>query len=163
MLTQKRLCEVLNYNPETGVFTWIKGSRKGKVAGTSHDARGFLKVAIDGKRHLLHRLAWLWMMGVMPRSSVAHINGDHGDNRWSNLRSGDREQKRQYQAPWREPTGSPGVSKVADLFQAIIEVQGRAFDLGSFTCEDEARVAVAAAMKRDTRRLTTGRREACDP
>lgn len=57
MLTQERLREVLHYDPDTGIFTFVKGRRKGKVAGTRHDGRGFLKVSIDNERHLLHRLA----------------------------------------------------------------------------------------------------------
>lgn len=83
MLTQKRLYEVLDYDPASGTFIWINGSRKGKVAGTRQDNRGFMKVSIDGRRHLLHRLAWLWMTGAMPRANLAHLNGHHGDNRWS--------------------------------------------------------------------------------
>ena len=125
MLTQRRLCEVLNYNPETGVFTWNKGARKCKVAGTRHDERGFLKVSIDNERHFLHRLAWLWMKGTSNRWSVEHRNGDRSDNRWSNLREGDRGQKRQYQSPRPEPTRIPGVSQVGDRFEAMIDVQGK--------------------------------------
>lgn len=56
MLTQKRLREVLHYNPEAGIFRFAKGTRKGKVAGTLHDDRGFPKVSIDNERHMLHRL-----------------------------------------------------------------------------------------------------------
>ena len=157
MLTQKRLSKVLNYDPQTGVFNWTKGGRKGKVAGTIHDVRGFLKVSIDGNRHLLHRLAWLWMKGVMPRWNVEHLNDDHSDNRWSNLRMGDRELKRRYRAPQNEPTKIRGVSKVGDLFEAMIEAQGRTFNLGAFASGEEAGAAVDGAMKLATRRLAMGR------
>lgn len=34
--------------------------------------RGYLKVSIDGSRHLLHCLAWLWMAGSMQRANLAH-------------------------------------------------------------------------------------------
>ena len=108
MLTQRQLREVMSYDPMTGVFTWTKGKRKGKIAGTPHDARGFAKVAIANERHLLHRLAWLWMTGAMPRWDVIHANGDRRDNGWANLREGDRMQHRASRASRREPTDIRG-------------------------------------------------------
>ena len=160
MLTQRRLMEVLTYNPETGVFTWKKGARRGKVAGTRHDERGFLKVSIDNERHLLHRLAWLWMKGTSNRWSVVHRNGDHSDNRWSNLRDGDRGQKKQYRPPGREPTNILGVSQVGDRFEAMIDHQGKVFNLGSFISAEEARVAIAVTFERARARQVKGRRSA---
>jgi hypothetical protein len=85
MLTQKRLCDVLHYDAETEIFTWTKGDRRSKIAGTVHDDRGYLNVSVDNKRYPLHRLAWLWMTGFHARSTMGHVNGDHGDNRWANL------------------------------------------------------------------------------
>lgn len=93
MLTQKRLLAVLNYDPKSGLFKWTHGAGAGTIAGTRHDGRGFLKVSIDGERHFLHRLAWLWMTGAMPRTNVEHADGDRSNNRWANLRLGDRMQK----------------------------------------------------------------------
>lgn len=92
MLTQKRLHEILRFDPQTGVFMWRSGKRKGQVAGTRHDERGDLKVSIDDRRDLLHRLAWLWMTGAMPRWDIMHRNGDHSDNSWGNLVEGNRMQ-----------------------------------------------------------------------
>src|SRR5690606_4203223 len=107
----------LTYDPITGIFTFARGKRKGRVAGTAHDPRGFLKVQIDNERHLLHRLAWLWMTGTMPRWSVEHINGDRSDNRWENLREGNRPQKTTHRAPWREPTSTAGVWHVEERYE----------------------------------------------
>jgi hypothetical protein len=59
MLTQKRLREMLNYDPSTGIFIFAKGKRRGKIAGSQHDGRGFTKIAIDGERYLMHRLPGL--------------------------------------------------------------------------------------------------------
>lgn len=67
MLTQKRLHDILHYDPQTGIFRWRSRKCNGHVAGTRHDVRGDLKVSIDDRRYLLHRLAWLWMTGAMPR------------------------------------------------------------------------------------------------
>lgn len=44
-----------------------------------------MKVSIKNRRYLLHRLAWLWMTGAMPRGDIKHRNGKHDDNRWANL------------------------------------------------------------------------------
>jgi len=153
MLTQKRLREVLNYDPVTGIFTFAKGKRKGRIAGTSHDSRGFLNVQFDNQRHLLHRLAWLWMTGTMPRWSVEHINGDRTDNRWKNLREGDRPQKTPYRAPWREPTSTPGVWQVADRFEAMVEVGGVTINLGAFETQEAAADAITRIQQRARKRL----------
>ncbi|RUS60841.1 hypothetical protein EGN72_06530 [Pseudorhodobacter sp. E13] len=109
MLTQKRLRAVLKYDPKTGIFTWTRDPKKGTVAGTLHDDRGFLKVSIDGRRYLMHRLAWLWMTGAMPETNIKHIDGDRRNNRWCNLRSSDRMQKSGYRGPQRRETNLDGV------------------------------------------------------
>jgi hypothetical protein len=160
MLTQKRLRQVLNYDPATGVFTFVVGSRKGQIAGSRHDARGFLKVSIDNHRYLLKRLAWLWMKGVMPRWTVEHINGDHGDNRWVNLRESDRGMKEKHRAPWPEPTSTPGVFKLKDRFEAMVPVGGVTINLGAFRTEAEAGKAIAAGHQRARTRARQQHRQA---
>ncbi|WP_207099698.1 HNH endonuclease [Paracoccus shandongensis] len=158
MLTQNRLRQVLNYDPETGVFRFVKGRRKGRTAGTVHDTRGFLKVSIDGRNHLLHRLACLWMTGTMPRWNVEHINGDHGDNRWANLREGERSQKRQYRAPRRQTTTCTGIWKVGTSFEAMVAVQGVTINLGAFETMDKAAAAITLLQRRAQERQATQRR-----
>ncbi|MFO1202561.1 MAG: HNH endonuclease [Tabrizicola sp.] len=118
MLIQKRLHEILRYDPGTGIFTWTCGKRKGQVAGTRHNERGDLKVSIDNRRYLLHRLAWLWMTGAMPRWDIAHANGDHVDNRWGNLVEANRMQHSSTRGPMRLPTGIEGIWSVGDRFEA---------------------------------------------
>lgn len=147
MLTQKRLREVLHYNPETGIFRFTKGTRKGKVAGTLHDDRGYLKVSIDNERHMLHRLAWLWMTGLHSRSTVEHKNGDNCDNSWSNLREGLGWARETHRAPFPEPTQFRGVYQVGDRFEALIPVASEVLNIGSFSTAEDARDAIDQQVK----------------
>jgi hypothetical protein len=148
MLTQKRLRSVLTYDPETGIFTWAHGAKKGKIAGTLHDDRGFLKVSIDGKRHFLTRLAWLWMTGEMPTFYINHRDGDRSNNRFSNLRLGERMQTATHCGPRRDATGIVGVWSVGDQFEATIDVSGVTWSLGKFATSGAAQDAITLAIRR---------------
>ena len=89
MLTQERLKKILHYDDKTGLFTWKqKQSTKisvGDNAGTIGSG-GYILIKIDGKRHLAHRLAWLYVYGKNPGKCLDHINRNPLDNFISNLR-----------------------------------------------------------------------------
>lgn len=102
-LTQARAIEYYNYDASTGTFFFKERPRHefsrqelhtthlkrvGKKAGCPNDA-GYVKILIDGKYYSGHRVAWLIMTGEVvkyPEFEIDHINGDRGDNRFSNLR-----------------------------------------------------------------------------
>lgn len=112
-LTQKRLKELVHYNPETGVFTCIKKNTRrnvGDVLGTySHD--GYLTIEINGKCYQLHRLAFLYMTGRFPCNLTDHANGNVVDNRWCNLREANSsENNRNRKCLNRSQTGIKGLS-----------------------------------------------------
>jgi hypothetical protein len=89
MLTQSELKQSLSYNPETGIFHWIKSTSSlikiNDIAGciTGH---GYIFIGVSGKRYYAHRLAWLYIHGNFPPEQIDHINNIRNDNRLSNLR-----------------------------------------------------------------------------
>lgn len=87
-ISYSRLHELTTYNPETGEFIankTIGNKEKGAVLGTNSD-KGYIRTALDKKIYRNHRLAFLYMTGIMPLDEVDHINGNTSDNRWENLR-----------------------------------------------------------------------------
>ena len=92
-ITQEYLKEILDYDFKTGIFTWkfTHGNvKKGNRAG--YNSNGYRQIQLgyqsDCRTFKEHRLAFLYMIGRFPDSSlvVDHINGEKDDNRWCNLR-----------------------------------------------------------------------------
>jgi len=83
------LKEVLDYDPETGIFIWKKNvsikSMVGKIAGYT-SVSGRVKISIKNNLYFAHRLAWFYYYGYMPENGIDHINRDASDNRITNLR-----------------------------------------------------------------------------
>lgn len=81
--------EYLSYDPETGVFRWIKrpanAVRVGDIA-ENKNTDGYCGVRLKGTHVFLHRLAWAFCYGHLPDFQIDHKNLDRGDNRIANLR-----------------------------------------------------------------------------
>lgn len=98
LMTHAHLRSILNYDPDTGAFTWVsdlyRGIKRnvlyrpaGSRAGSIDRQTGYGQFNLTGYGKLLaHRVAWCWMTGEWPVGSIDHKNGDRGDNRWGNLR-----------------------------------------------------------------------------
>jgi hypothetical protein len=94
MLKADRLREVLSYDPDTGNFFWRfkkPGRNMFKPVGTI-TSYGHLCTTIDGEFYYMHRLAWLYMKGVLPEDIIDHIDCNPSNNKWSNLRQASRSQ-----------------------------------------------------------------------
>lgn len=152
-LTQARLKEVLNYDPETGHFTWLVSrrgpARIGSRAGTV-DSYGYILVGIDGRSFKAHRLAFLYMTGAFPPAWVDHANREKSDNRWENLRPATPSENRANEGLRRDnTTGYKGVSwnKRRGKWHARGRRGGRVAHLGYFDDLEEAAEAARAWRK----------------
>jgi hypothetical protein len=148
-LTQAEVRRLLDYDPETGVFTWLVSAgrvRAGGAAGSMN--RGYREIRIDRRNYAAHRLAWLYMTGERPSHEIDHINGDPGDNRIINLRPATSSQnKANARKRSRNTSGWKGVSWHARdrKWRAMIGVAGRQQHLGYFDCPAEAHAAYVRA------------------
>lgn len=80
MLTQFAIQSVLDYRD--GLLYWKNAS----VASSYRDVKGYMRIGIDGKRYLQHRIIYLMFHGNLP-SAIDHIDGNTSNNRIENLRA----------------------------------------------------------------------------
>jgi hypothetical protein len=151
MLTAERVRELLDYDPETGVFTWLVSRCNVKAGSRAGCARsdGYRGIRIDRRRYHEHRLAFLWMKGEWPSADVDHINGAPGDNRWHNLRPASRSQNMVNSRMRRNNvSGTRGVAwhSAARKWVATISIDGRSKYLGIYDAKEDAAAAYARAM-----------------
>jgi len=143
-LTQARLKELLNYDPETGVFTnKVRRSQMsvGAIAGTK-TVYGYWQLWLDGKTVKAHRVAWLYVYGSWPEQQIDHIDGNPLNNRIKNLRDVSPliNQQNQHRVRKSNTSGYPGVSwhKSTQRYRASIRVDGRSRHLAHFDTPEEA-------------------------
>lgn len=153
-LTQNRLREVLNYDPETGEFVRKISVTYNALAGDqagNKTGNGYLEIRVDGRSYLAHRLAWLYMTGAMPDQQIDHKNRIKIDNRWSNLRAASQSQNLANIRRHKDnKSGFKGVSRsrVHGKYHAHIRINGKNRYLGTFSDPADAHAAyVSAAMK----------------
>ncbi len=145
MVTQERLKELLNYDPETGLFTnkTTRGNRAkiGEVAG-GLDSDGYITICVDYRRYKAHILAFLYMEGYMPEHEVDHKKGIRTDNRWKELRHVSKSCNHQNLCINKNNTsGFPGVCRTTNKnikWRTEIGVNNKRVYLGSYDTPLEA-------------------------
>lgn len=144
--------EALNYNPESGVFSWrIKPSPAIKIG----DAAGYNMVGsycligLNGVVYYAHRLAVLCVTGKWPEGEVDHRDGNKENNAWTNLLQCDRTINSQNirEAHSDSSTGFLGVSRHRSRFDAAIHVNGKRIRLGRYDTPEQAHAAYISAKR----------------
>ena len=148
-LTQERLRELLDYDPETGIFRWraSTGRKAGSEAGClSHF--GYRVIRINDQLYYAHRLIWLYVHGVWPSDQLDHINGVRLDNRLWNLREATNSENQGNRKVTRNGLKGAFFRKRNRNWQSKIVKNGKCHSLGCFDTELEAHLAYVAAALR---------------
>jgi hypothetical protein len=151
-LNQQELREYLNYNPTTGIFTWLKKTgikckiNIGSEAGTTNE-NGYGCITIKGKPIRTNRAAWIYMNGpISPGIIIDHEDRNPANNRIDNLRpvtpcqSSYNTRKRSH-----NKSGYKGVRRKRNKWQATIVYNKKAISLGVYSTPEEAYAAYCAA------------------
>ena len=153
IITPNRLKELLNYDNELGVFTWIKPTsnivKAGQLAGTPH-SMGYTTIKLDRYLYLAHRLAWFYVHGSWP-NEIDHIAHNKTNNKISNLRDTSHSDNMKNQKI--RNTNTSGINGVywdasRGKWASSIHVKNRNIHLGRFVDIEDAKKARSDADKK---------------
>ncbi len=152
-LTPDRLRKLLDYDTATGRFVWRvtrQCRRVGDCAGCVEN-NGYMRIRVDGQRHMAHRLAFMHVYGRCPSGQIDHIDGDRTNNRIDNLREASPSENIANTGRLRTNTsGLKGAffkRETARWFAKIVK-NGRSRHLGYFATAEEAHAAYVAEAQR---------------
>jgi hypothetical protein len=152
-LLQKTVREIFFYDKKTGLLRWkiaiAKNIQIGTVAGAP-DSKGRIRIGINYRRYLAHRIIWLWVTGKWPEYEIDHEDGVKYNNAWTNLREATPTQNHfNIGLKKHNTSGYKGVSLTpSGTWHAKIRIEGKQTYLGTFsTAEDAYRAYCEAAKK----------------
>jgi hypothetical protein len=151
-ITQERIWELLLYREGDLFWRFKTGSQAaGNRAGNDRED-GYVRIKIDRKLFMAHRLIWIYHYGPVPLDQeIDHIDGNPSNNRIENLRLASHSQNGfNMKLPRHSTTGLKGVTydKRKLLWRAYITVHKKRIWLGDFSSAEKAHaVRVAAAQE----------------
>jgi len=146
-LTPEILRRTLDYNKQTGLFTWkiepYHHSCKFKIGDQAgHKAgKGYISVKLFGQSYAAHRLAYFYVLGFWPEDQIDHKDQNKSNNSWYNLR--ECSNKINHHNKPKQSNNKSGVTGVLwkeriNKWIAYITIEGKKTHLGSFTSKEEA-------------------------
>lgn len=158
---KEHLSSRLQYNAETGSFTWLDGRKKGcLVKLQTRNGYHYVALRLHGKPRMLaaHRLAWLLATGTDPWPlEIDHVNLNRLDNSFANLRLCTTQQNHANTAPKKRKDGTAnplkGAYKHCDSrtgkwggrWYALITYNNKSKRLGTFDTPELAHMAYCKA------------------
>lgn len=157
------LRECLAYNAETGELTWLrrplshfKSDRYFRAWNSLHAGKpagvpmtdGRIVINLGKQKWLAHRVAWAIQTGSWPALVIDHIDRDHANNAFTNLRECTLQQNQFNRAANKaSTTGAKGVSfdRRTGRYLAKITLRGRTINLGRFDTVEQASSAYLVA------------------
>ncbi len=159
-ISHSELLRILDYDPETGIFTWkrridVRGRWNarwcGKPAGSIDPSTGYVKIMIDGVNYYGHRLAWLYATGNWPPHEIDHRFGRRATAKIHELREATRFQNgKNVKKHKRNSSGVKGVcwDKQTQKWRAFIMCDRKRINLGRFDRLEDAAAAYRAAAEK---------------
>ena len=144
----EELKEFLDYNPDTGIFTWIKIPNNNRVkvsrkAGVMDSWTYYISITFKNRVYYAHRLGYYMFHGIDPLEKlVDHIDGDKSNNKINNLRLASKSEngRNRVNLSSNNTSGVIGVcwDKKAKKWKAYIMINGKTKHLGYFINKEDA-------------------------